>query len=160
MKKHHHQPAFTYTLLHEMCASRVLPLPKDWQRAQLTSMWDGLAQLATGDAPGKDDWRVCSDAVNLLETLVDLREVEDGQGLLLDAVAALAQAGERTYQGLPLRLSGPGLQAVRAVLEDYSAAMEALPARTMIRCHRLTERRVRAIQQSRGRSHDVRVASV
>ena len=160
MKKRTRQPAFTFTLLHEMCASPVLPLPEDWQRTQLTSMWDGLAQMTTGEAPGKDDWRVLSDAVNLMEMMVEIKEVEDNQGLLLDAITALAQAGERTYKGLPLRLSGPGLQAVRAVLEDYSAVMKVLPARTMIRCHRLTERRVHAIQQSRSKSHDVCVVAV
>jgi hypothetical protein len=44
-----------------------------------------------------------------------------------------------------MRLDGPGLQAVRAVLEDYQAALECLPARTMVRCHRATEKRIREI---------------
>ena len=32
--------------------------------------------------------------------------------------------------------------AVRAVLEDYQAALETLPHRTMVRCHRSTEKRL------------------
>ena len=69
----------------------------------------------------------------------------DTSGLLADAIAAMAKAGERALDGLPLRLDGSGIAAVRAVLEDYQSALEALPARTMIRCHRATEKRIRAI---------------
>ena len=98
---------------------------------------------------------MCSDAVNLLETLVLQGEIEDSQGLLPDAIAALAEAGERSLNGQPLRLSGPGIQAVRGVLEDYAEVIAVLPARTMIRCHRLTERRIRGILESRKQSHDI-----
>lgn len=123
-------------------------------------MWDGLAQLEKGDAPGKEDWAVCSDAVNLLETLVKQGEVEDNQGLLLDAITALAQAGQRHKAGQALRLSGAGMQAVRAVLEDYAAVISVLPARTMIRCHRLTEKRILEIMRGKRQAHDVCVVSV
>ena len=160
MKKRKPQPAYTYTLMHELYASPKNPLPDAWQRTQLTSMWDGLAQMETGTNPCGDDWRVCSDAVNLLETLIQQRVVEDRQGLLYDAITALAQAGQRNIKGLPLRLSGQGMQAVRAVLEDYSAVMAVLPARTMIRCHRLTERRVWDIQHGKRQAHDVCVVAV
>ena len=160
MKKHHKQPVYRYTLFHEMCASPTEPLQEDWQRTQLTSMWDGLAQLETSQTPGREDWAVCSDAVNLLETLIKQGEVEDTQGLLADAVTALAQAGQRHKAGHALRLSGQGIQAVRAVLEDYAAVIAVLPARTMIRCHRLTERRIREILQGKGLQHDVQVIAV
>ena len=161
MKKHHRKPQATrYTLFHEMCASSTEPLPDSWQRTQLTSMWDGLAQLEAGTKPGPEDWSVCSDAVNLLETLVTQGEVEDTQGLLSDAITALAQAGQRHKAGQALRLSGPGMQAVRAVLEDYAEVMAVMPARTMIRCHRLTERRIREILQGKKLPHDVQVMAI
>ncbi len=160
MKKHRKPQATLYTLFHEMCASPTEPLPAEWQRTQLTSMWDGLAQLETGASPGREDWSVCSDAVNLLETLVTQGEVEDVQGLLSDAITALAQAGQRHKAGQALRLSGPGMQAVRAVLEDYAAVMAVLPARTMIRCHRLTEKRLMAILAGKRQAHDVCVLSL
>ena len=58
-----------------------------------------------------------------------------------------------------LRLSGPGMQAVRAVLEDYRDVIEALSARTMIRAHRLTEKRLHDILEGRRLPHDVEVIS-
>lgn len=160
MKKHRKPQGTRYTLFHGLCASPTEPLPDDWQRTQLTSMWDGLAQLETGASPGREDWAVCSDAVNLLETLVTQGEVEDSQGLLSDAITALAQAGQRHKAGQALRLSGVGMQAVRAVLEDYAAVIAVLPARTMIRCHRLTEKRIMAILAGKRQAHDVCVVSV
>ncbi len=153
------QPA-RYTLLHEISASPTEPLPVAWRTTQLTSMYDGLAQLERGDNPDPDDWRCVSDAVNLLETLVEQGVVADEQNLLRDAVTAMAEAGKRHTSGGPLRLSGLGIQAVRAVLEDYATALEQLPARTMIRCHRLTEKRIREIYAGKGRKGDVQVVSV
>lgn len=96
MKKHK-APHYVrhYTLMHEITASPTQPLPPEWRTHQLTSMWDGLHDLETHPNPDTSAWRVCSDAVNLMETLVEQREVEDTQGLLMDAIAALAEAGKR-----------------------------------------------------------------
>lgn len=141
----------TYTMLHELAASPTEPLPATHRRHQLTRMWGGLASIERAPAPTRDDWRVCSDAVNLLETLVapapyGCGVLEDQGDLLADAVAALAEAGQRHQAtGAPIRLSAAGIFAVRSILEDYAAAVDQLPARTMIRAHRLTEKRIREI---------------
>lgn len=151
----------TYTLLDEIAASPTAPIPDKIRISQLTRMWDGLASIETNPSPSTNDWRVLSDAVNLMETLVDMGEVEDGSGLLHDAVAALAEAGKRHMQhGHPIRLDAKGIQAVRAVLEDYSYVLEHLPARTMIRCHRATEKRIREILTGKKKPHDVEVLSL
>ena len=159
-----------YSLMHELLASDTQPMPAHNRRHQLTRMAGALNEMMTTPKPGTTAWRVISDAVNLLETLVQHGEapvkdaatgkvvashwrgcdgspieVADTSGLLADAIAAMAKAGERALDGLPLRLDGSGIAAVRAVLEDYQSALEALPARTMIRCHRATEKRIRAI---------------
>lgn len=148
----------TYTLLDELLASPSAPMPVARRRHQLTRMWEGLAAIEQAPAPTTEDWRVCSDAVNLMETLVqDMRLCEDGSGLLDDAVAALAKAGMRHRAGNPIRLDGPGVQAVRAVLEDYASLLEALPERAMVRAHRLTEARIADILAGRRRPHDVEV---
>jgi hypothetical protein len=71
------------------------------------------------------------------------RHVE-GAGLLQDAIRGLAVAGQRNKrEGKPIRLDGPGIQAVRAVLASYAELLDLLPARTMYRCHRLTEQRIK-----------------
>lgn len=150
-------PTFTYTLWHELMASTIEPMPLTKRTHQVTRMLQGLASIEQAAAPTTEDWRLCSDAVNLMETFVQLQVAEDRQGLLNDAIAALAAAGRRHKGGMPIRLDGPGIQAVRAVLEDYTELLGSLPARTVIRAHRLTERRIAAILAGKRRPHDVEV---
>lgn len=159
MRRRRTTPA-TYSLLTEIAASPTQPLPLDIRTRQLTRMWSGLAAIEQAEQPSTDDWRILSDAVNLMETLVHLGEVEDSSGLLMDAITALAMAGKRNLAGHAIRLDAFGIQAVRAVLEDYAAVIEQLPARTMIHCHRLTERRLRDILAGKKRPHDVEIVNI
>lgn len=152
----------TYNLLDTLFAAPDQPMPADKRRHQLTRMYGGLHALETASAPTPDDWRTVSDAVNLMETLVvDMHLCEDTAGLLADAVAALALAGARHLEtGAPLRLDGPGISAVRAVLADYASVLETLSERTMTECHRRTERRIAEIHQGKTRPHDVQVMAI
>ena len=150
----------TYTLLDVMTASPTEPTPAPKILHQLTRMYAGLRAIEQDDAPATDDWRVCSDAVNLMETLVTQGHVADTSGLLMDAITALALAGRRHLAGGAIRLDGPGILAVRSVLEDYAAALEQLPHRTMVACHRETERRIAEIQAGHRRPHDAEVMAI
>ena len=60
----------TYTVFDELLASPTEPMPQAYRTHQLTRMYEGLHSLETADQPSTDDWRVVSDAVNMLETLV------------------------------------------------------------------------------------------
>jgi hypothetical protein len=148
---------YSYSHWDILLASTTEPLPESHRVHQLTRMYGGLHAIETLPEPTTDDWRVCSDAVNLMETLVEMKAVEDASGLLADAVAALAKAGIRHRQGHAIRLDAEGIRAVRAVLEDYAAVIEQLPARTMLQAHRKTEQRIHDILAGRRNPHDVEV---
>jgi len=149
----------TYTLLDEMMASPSEPMPAEYRRHQLTRMYGGLEAMAHGDSPTSDDWSVVSDAVNMLETMVlEMAICEDEGDTLKEAVRALAVAGQRQKrEGKQIRLDGPGMAAVREVLASYAELLNALPARVMYRCHRLTEKRIHEILAGRTKPHDVAV---
>ena len=147
----------TYSMLDAMLASPTEPMSEKQRRHQLTRMWEGLIAMETSAEPTRDDWAVCSDAVNLMETLIEGGRVEDTNNLLFDAMSALAQAGKRSFEDKPIRLDGVGMQAVRGLLEDYAMVLESLPARTMIHCHRLTEKRLHKILDGKPRSHDIQL---
>ena len=147
----------TYTMWDAMLASPTTPMPMDKRTYQLTRMWNGLSGLETSAEPTRDDWAVCSDAVNLMETLIEGGRVEDTNNLLFDAMRALAEAGQRSFAGHAIRLDGAGIQAVRAILEDYAMVLEALPHRTMIHCHRITEKRLEKIMAGKSKPHDIAV---
>lgn len=151
---------YTYSVLDEMLASPTNPTPEASRVHQLTRMWSGLAAIEKAPEPNTDDWRVCSDAVNLMETLVAQGVVADARGLLMDAVTALAMAGRRHMAGGHIRLDAVGIQAVRATLEDYAHCMDMLSHRTMVRCHRATERRIHEIHAGRRKAHDVEIVEI
>lgn len=160
-KKRSAQRPKRYTIIDEMMASPTEPLPVAWKTYQLTRMYEGLAAMEKAPSPTTDDWRVVSDAVNLMETLIETMKVcEDASGLLMDAITAMAMAGKRNTAGGAIRLDGAGIQAVRAVLEDYAALIDVLPARTMIRCHRLTEQRLHELLDGKRKPHDVEVTTL
>ena len=151
-------PHYTYTVLDELMASATEPMPAAKRTHQLSRMWQGLAAIEHAPQPTPEDWRLCSDAVNLLETMVkDMRIAQDAQGLLPDAITALALAGRRHFASGTIRLDGQGIHAVRAVLEDYATLLEQLPERTVVRAHRLTERRIHQIHTGQRKPHDVEV---
>jgi hypothetical protein len=156
-------------MMDELVASPTEPTPKDKRLLQLAKMWDGLASIETADTPTTHDWSVCSDAVNLFEALVKMgsirlcdgsvAEVQDSRGLIMDAITALDMAGRRNMAGRNIRLDASGIQAVRSVLEDYADILEEIPHRTMIRCHRITERRLHEILDGKSQPHDVKIST-
>jgi hypothetical protein len=96
-----------------------------------------------------------------METLVlDMKVCEDSGGLLMDAITALAVAGKRNRAGGSIRMDGAGIKSVRAILSDYAELLDVLPARVMIRCHRLTEKRLHELLDGKRRPHDVEITSL
>jgi len=143
-----------------MLADPVNPMPETKWRNQVTMMWQGLAAIESAETPTQADWKICSDAVNLMETLVTRGHVVDESGLLMDAITALALAGKRHVAGKPIRLDGPGIAAIRAVLHDYEAVLRHLPERLIVSCHMATEQRIYAILAGKKLPHDVEVVSL
>jgi len=145
----------TYSLMDELLASKDHPLPDEKIKHQLGQMEKGLKSLETSPNPTERDWEVVSDAVNMLETMVELGACEDGSGLLKDAIEAMALAGQRHTQHGVIRLDAKGIVTLRAVLEDYAMVIQAMSARSMIHCHRITEKKMHAIILGKARPQDV-----
>ncbi len=155
MRKHKQARRSTYSHWDALLASATDPISAEKQQWQLIKMYEGLRSLEQAENPSFQDWIACSDAVNMMETLTELGVCQDGSGLLNDAVEALAVAGDRYKTHNVLRLTGAGIAAIRAVLEDYAEAIKVLPARTLLQCHRITEARIRDLLDGKGKEHDV-----
>ena len=151
-----------YTLLDEMQASATATVSEAHRINLLTRMWQGLAALETQPSPDAEDWRVCADAVNIMETLVEcgpwmdcqgqLVQVLDSSGLLKEAATAMANL----IRTPPKQVPPPGsLHCVRMVLIDYAEAIGLLNERSMIRCYRMTERRLFEIRRGKREPGDV-----
>ena len=153
MKYHH-----TYSLMDVMMADPIKPMPDHKREHQINKMKDGLLALERAANPSIDDWEIVTDALNMMETLIEMGWAQDPDGLIEDAVKALAIAGQRSItKNVPIRLDGVGIKAVRGLLEDYETALKEMPERTMMHCHRKTEKRVQDILAGRCETHDVQV---
>jgi len=140
------KPKFSYSHWDVLLASPTEPLPKQKRDRQLTVMKAGLANIERAPEVTLRDWEVVSDAVNMMQTLLEMGVVADEQDAIGDAITALANAGTKHLEkGMAIRLSGPEIVTLRGVLEDYEMVLENLPARTMIAAHRATEKRIQEI---------------
>lgn len=136
-----------YSLWDELRADPVQPLAIQDRINTVGKMADSMAALKLDPYPPVEDWRRLSDMVNMVHTLVDMGEMVDSQALLADVFEAMVKASDRYKADQPLRFDGPGVQAMDALFQDFSTAVSVLPARTMIRCHRLTVKRLQAVRK-------------
>ena len=150
-----------YSLMDELMASNTEPMPEKMRTYHLTRIYQGISALEKAPVPTLQDWQAVADGVNMIETLiVEMKLVDDASGLLRDAVEAMALAGRRHLAGGNIRLDSVGIQAVRAIIEDYASLLAMLPHRTMVRCHRLTEIRVMGIRAGKRKANDVAVVQL
>lgn len=172
---------YTYSVLDVLMASSTRPMPLAKQIYQISRMREALKNIETAPEPTATDWRLCSDAVNLMETLLtqgdvlqdgkptpgcwldcdgDPVQLQDHQGLLADAIEAMAMAGRRKFSHGTIRLDGRGLVAVRGLIDDYASLLAYLPERTTKQAHRLTEQRVHDILRGKSQPHDIEIINL
>ena len=149
----------TYSMLNVMMADPDKPMKASSRDHQLTRMWSGLAALETATNPTQQDWIAVSDAVNMMETLVEMGFAEDKDNLIEEAVLILKATAERYKHGQQLRLTGAGIQLLRGILEDYSELTKQIDERTMVHAHRKTEMRIQDILHGRAKEKDVRLTA-
>ena len=150
-----------YSLMDELLASATEPMPAASQNYQLTRIYQGLTALESATEPTVNDWHLVADGYNMMETLVlEMKVCVDACGLLQDASRAMYLAGQKHLAGGSLRLAGDGAKAVRAVVEDYAEVIAQVPHRLMIKCHRLTEKRVQRIKTGQPQPHDQKVVAL
>ena len=149
----------TYSMLDVMMASPDKPMKDSSRIHQLTRMWGGLAGLEQDPEPTKEDWIAVSDAVNMMETLIEMGFAEDEDNLIPEAVLAMKAAAARYKNGTQIRLTGSGIQLIRGILEDYAYLAEHLDERTMIHAHRKTEMRIQDILAGRAKPETLKVTA-
>lgn len=154
------KPKFKYSYSHidVLMADPVKPLAEHKRKSQLELINACMRSIEQNPNPTLDQWEIISDVVNLMQTLLEMDQIQDPDDLIGDAVAALAKAGTRHIErNVPIRFDGGDLVTIRGVIEDYAMVSAHLPARTMITAHRKTEKRVNDILNNRCKPDDVRV---
>ena len=155
MNKYKH----TYSQFDVLMASPTDPLPKEKRDRQLTKIRLCMVSIEQSPHPTLEQWEVLSDIVNMMQTLLETKLIEDRDDVIGDAITALAKAGTRHLEKkVPIRFEGRDIAMLHGVIEDYEMVIENLPARTMLAIHRKTEKRVQDILAGRCKQEDVRVS--
>lgn len=144
-----------FTLAEVMLASPTEPMPAADAAKRKADTEYHLNQLATAQSPTVLDWRVVSMVGNVFKILLDRGIVEDNDGLLDEAFQALKDAaGRNIAKGANIRLSGPGLIAVRAMVREWGELLDQAPHRTMLQVFREVHRRLMDIDAGMRRPED------
>lgn len=140
-------PKQFYTIYDELGASKTKPLSLQRRDRHLSPIHASLENLATGASPTLDNVGYISDAVNLLDTAVNMRFNERGTEFdaieypteeIQEASDAVGRCVVRQRTTGVYRFDAQGLSAVRNVVEFYSDLLEILPERIFIKIHRKT----------------------
>ena len=110
-----------------------------------------IASVASGKHPGPEEWRSIADLLNVTETIVSQGKLPRDEVLpdIAVASAALREAAARFKDGKGMRLSGPGLVALRSVVAVHQQCLEELTEREIEQAIAETRRAIIAIQRDR-----------
>jgi hypothetical protein len=169
MSKRKPQTMQLYSIVDELMASPVNPLHKNQRDHHLGIIAKSFHALEKGEHPTLQDVGHVADAVNMLDTIVNMRfnqtakdfdEIEfpdETRRASTDAVARCAIRGRETGT---YRFDAPGLVVVRELIEFYSDLLDVLPARVFIKAHRKTTTDVADALAGRLKSKDIQVVEV
>jgi len=181
-KKSRIAPQRTYSRLDEMLASPHHPLSAERRRHQLSRMWQGCVRskpspsrpwtTGASAATRSISWKPCSGAArNALTSRVCPAPTGGATAPATGCRSTTARVCWKTRSRPCSTLASSGSKATRSDSMrpaswpcgrcwNYRDLLDALPARTMIRAHRLTEQRVSEINSGRKRPHDVMVVDL
>jgi hypothetical protein len=147
-----------YSAIAVTLSSTTEPLSEDFRAHTIERLRAAVQAMTTDEQPTVEDWRVCCDAVNAMETIVKKEWATDEHGLQPDALLAMALAGQRLMDGKPLRLDEVGATAMRHLIVDYEACMAGLSEKSMRIVFNETDRRTHDLRHGINRNpHDTHV---
>jgi len=147
----------TYSVMDAMMASPDHPMKAQRRDYQMMIIRTSLASIERAENPTTDDWKIISQAINMMEMLVEMGFAKDEDGLIKDAIDAMASSAQRYKDKKVMRFSGNEMKVIRGIIDDYQTMIENLDERTMIHCHRKTEMRLQEILSGKKRPTDVRI---
>ena len=136
-----------YSFMDALFASPTEPMPVETQNLYFELILSALEEIE-GDL-SIPHWNALSEMVNIMQTLVIHGFCEDTEGLVEDAIAALASAGRCHLQGIALRVGLSEQNSVRAIAADFMDIVKAIPHRDMVRLHRATQVRIQNYRNKR-----------
>jgi hypothetical protein len=135
----------------------LMPPTKAQKQALMLRFLTALDAMASGSHPGDDEWRDLSDAINTVETLVRQKKLAAAEVMptLNAAIAAMVGAASRYKAGQRMGFDGPGIKAVREVIDVYGQCLDGFTAREMAFAQAETQREVNRLLHSKTGQREV-----
>lgn len=125
------------------------------EREKITArLQSSLAYIATGKHPGIVEWQDLADVVNIIECLAHplyLLDKEETLPTVTAATDSMVAAAHRYRETGSMRLDGPGLNALRTLVDWYDASQRHFSLWHMTEAKRLVEAQVRAALHGKAR---------
>lgn len=120
-----------YTRAHINACSPKRPMHPGTYLKSLFEIDAALQSIRIGAEPKLNHWVALAAMVNIMDSLQQQGKICDDDHLITDAVNALTEASTRAGQGKAIRLDGKGIQAIAALMQDYTACCQQLPERAI-----------------------------
>lgn len=135
------------------------PMRRTARDKLMATLHAALEQVVKGSTAGTEEWRDLSDAINVVESLIDLGKLtQDARPIVEEAVGSMVRAAKRIKEGRQMRFDAQGLDAIRQVLVMYEQCACLLIAAEFEKAIKETIRRRNAIVS--GKPAGVQVVSV
>lgn len=137
--------------------TRMRPATKEKRDRVLLSFHTALESIAVGKHPGEEEWRALSDAINTVETLVNMGKLVDHEimPVVCAAIEGMVGAARRFRAGQGMRLDGAGMKAIREVVDIYEQCLDGFTEAEMAQAQHETQMRLEAIWRSKSRQANV-----
>jgi hypothetical protein len=141
-----------------LTASKTQALREDDRVRVLARLEVALGNLQLEPQPSKWAWRDLTDMVNFLQSLIELGWATDESGHIEAAKQALYRSSRALEDHGTIRLDGPGLSAMREVLDQFTELLGQLSAHSYWVAVRHTKQRIQRLLLGGKRQGDVVVA--
>ncbi len=133
------------------------PHDKPWpgRVAVITRLHMDLEEVRTADNPDRECWRNLADAMNYLQSCAELGVIEDPQGAIDAAKAALLDGHQSVEKRGKLRVNGQSLSSLANLLEQLASILDAISERQHWTIVRRTEKRIGDIWRGKVKRGDV-----
>jgi hypothetical protein len=150
------KPAGTsLSLVDEMLASPVHPLPPADAAERVRAAREHLEQLQHAAEPTVMNWRVCAMVGNVIEVMLTMQLIDDPDRVLANAQGVLRAASEHALaHDVPPRLVGVEASAISDLIDAFEHVLAEVPHRTMIRVFRETDVLMRRLNAGQRRPGD------
>lgn len=138
-----------------LTASKTTGLEQAKRDAIVARLERAYTDLATAPEPTRASWRDLADAMNFLQTLIELEWGQDPDGAIDDIKEALCTAARNLDRTGKMRLDGPSLAKLRDCIDQLAGLINQLSAHSYWQAVHSTQNRINQILRGKRRAGDV-----